>query len=77
MSPSRDTTPAAERLRLAAIRAMPPEVRLREALRLSEMVRSLTLTGLRPLHPNLSELRLVEIVLGKRLIPPDPGATPP
>ena len=64
-----DTSPDAERVRLAAVRAMEPARRLRQALDLSEAARNLALTGLRATHPGLSELELVELMLGRSLLP--------
>ena len=41
LAPLRDTLPDAEQVRLAAIRRMDPAQRLREAIELSELVRTL------------------------------------
>jgi hypothetical protein len=66
----RDTTPAADEIRLAAIRRMPPAERLRQAFALSESVRNVALARLRSLHPGCSDLELVEILVGRQLVPP-------
>lgn len=71
----RDTTTAAEQVRLDAIRRVDPNQRLAQALELSESVRALALAGLRRLHPERSELELVELLVGAPLIaarPADP-----
>ena len=65
----RDTTPAAEQAYLAAIRAMQPAVRLRQALDLSETGRQLLMAGLRTRYPDRTDLQLVELSLGRRLMP--------
>jgi hypothetical protein len=65
----RDTTPAAEQERLEAIRRMEPMQRLRQALELSESVRALSLSRLRTLHRERSDLELVELLLGVPLRP--------
>lgn len=70
----RDTSPDAERLRLAAIRLMEPARRLREALELSETARELALVRLRAIHPGRTDLELVELMLGRALLPPGPAA---
>ena len=67
----RDTTAAAEAIRVAAIRRMAPAERLRQALVLSESVRTVALARLRVLHPGRSDLELVEILLGCQLVPVD------
>ena len=65
----RDTTVAAEQVRLAAIRAMPPAQRLRQAIELSERARAIALAAMRERHPGRSDLELVELLLGQQLIP--------
>lgn len=65
-----DTTTAAEHVRLTTIRAMKPAARLRQALELSETSRRLLVTGLRTRYPDLTDLQLVELSLGRRLVPP-------
>jgi hypothetical protein len=70
-----DTTPEADRVRLEAIRRMAPVDRLAQALEWSESVRELALIRLRQLHPGRSDLELVELMLGERLMPP-PQARP-
>jgi hypothetical protein len=65
----RDTSPAAEAVRLAAIRRMEPAERLRQAFALSESVRALALARLRAAHPGRTDLELVELLLGTRLVP--------
>lgn len=59
----RDTTPAAEQVRRAAIRQLDPLDRLRQAFELSEAMRALALAGLRAAHPDCSERELVEQLL--------------
>lgn len=76
MPGTRDTTPEAQRLQLAAQRRMPPAARLRQALELSETMRALALARLRPLHPGLSDLELVEQLLGVTLVPHSSGLPP-
>lgn len=70
-----DTTDEAERVQLAAIRAMSPGERLRQALELSETMRQLTLVGLRARHPGLSDSRLVALLLESEA-PPTRRPTP-
>lgn len=65
----RDTTPAAEQVRLEAIRRIEPIQRLRQALELSDSVRALALSRLRTLHADRTELELVELLLGVTLVP--------
>lgn len=67
--PVRDTTPAAEAVRLAAIRGMSAGERLQQAFALSETLRQLALTGLRARHPELSDVELLEMFLGAPLLP--------
>ena len=69
MPGTRDTSPEAQSIQLAAQRLMPPAARLRQALELSETMRALALARLRPLHPGLSELERVERLLGGTLVP--------
>ena len=64
-----DTTSAAEAIHLATIRALPPEVRLRQALDMSEACRRLLVTGLRTRSPHRTDLELIELSLGRRLVP--------
>jgi hypothetical protein len=72
-----DTSPAAEAVRVAAIRRLPPTQRLLQALELSESVRALALARLRDLHRDRTELELVELLLGAPLIPArTSGSTP-
>ncbi len=63
----RDTATAAEELRKAAIRAMSPAERLRQAIDLSETTRALALTGLRARYPSRTDLELIELYAGYRL----------
>jgi len=65
----RDTSAAAERVRLAAIRAMTPAQRLRQALDLSETTRQLAIVGLRQRYPDLTVVELVELYAGHRILP--------
>jgi len=64
-----DTTPAADAVRLVAIRRMAPAERLRQAFALSESMRALGLARLRQAHPQASDLELVERLLGATLVP--------
>jgi hypothetical protein len=64
-----DTTRAAEGVRLAAIRQLGLAERLRQMFELSESVRRLALSGLRERYPDHTDLELVEILLGRRLVP--------
>jgi hypothetical protein len=64
-----DTTLAAEQVRLAAIRGMTPAQRLSQMFQLSHAVRQLAFTGLRERHPDCTDLELVELMLGKTLVP--------
>ena len=66
-----DTSPEAKALRIAAIRAMAPAERLRQALDFSEWSRQLMFAGLRRRFPDDSDLQLVERVLGRELVPRD------
>jgi len=68
----RDTTPEAEQVLLAAIRQMGPAARLRRAFEFSEWVRDLALSRLRERHPDRTDLELMELMLGRRLIPASP-----
>jgi hypothetical protein len=70
LSRMRDTTAEADEVQLDAIRHMAPGLRLAQALELSESVRRLALTRLRTLHPDRSDLELVELLLGAPIIPP-------
>lgn len=74
----RHTSPEAAAIARAAIRARPPVERMREALALSETLRSLGLARLRQRHPTDSTIRLVERLTGEPLVPrartgPGPG----
>jgi len=65
----RDTGPAAEQVQLDALRRMAPAERIRLAFELSESVRRVTLAGLRARHPDRTDLELVELMLGRPLLP--------
>lgn len=65
----RDTTPEAHRTHLDAIRRIPPIQRLIQAIAFSESERAVALAGLRRLHPELTEFELVELRIGRPLIP--------
>jgi hypothetical protein len=65
----RDTQREAEAIRLAAIGQLTPGERVRQALEFSEWVRQLALAGLRKHYPERSDLELVELMLGVRLVP--------
>jgi hypothetical protein len=69
----RDTTQAAEQVRVEAIRRLEPGLRLRQALELSESFRSLAVFRLREWHPERTDLELVELLLGGPLITPRPA----
>ena len=69
----RDTTQAAEQVRVEAIRRLEPGLRLRQALELSESFRSLAVSRLRGWHPERTDLELVELLLGGPLITPRPA----
>ena len=62
-----DTAPAAEAVRIAAVRRRAPADRLRQAMAWSESLRSVALARLRRRHPGRSEVELVELLLGVRL----------
>lgn len=72
----RDTTPAAQEMRDAAIRRMEPSERVRLAFAHSEFLRELALTRLRALYPNRTDLELVGLMLGQRLGPSRSPAPP-
>lgn len=59
-----DTTPDAEQVRLAAIRAMSPAERLRQAIDLSEAARRLAVAGLRARYPGLRDVEIAAIYAG-------------
>jgi hypothetical protein len=63
----RDTPAFAEQVRLAAIRRMPPDARLRQALELSEWVRNIALEAQRRRHPDRTDLELVELMVERPL----------
>ena len=69
LAPMRDTAPAAEQIRLEAIRRLDPVERVRQALALSESMRALALAGLAARFPGHTRLELVEILLGAPLVP--------
>lgn len=56
---------------------MAPAQRLAQALALSEINRRLLVAGLRVRHPTLTDLQLVELSLGRRLVPANPTGAPP
>lgn len=64
-----DTTPAAHKLVVEALRRQPPAERLRAMFALSESMRTLALDHLRALHPERSTLELVELLTGESLLP--------
>ena len=64
-----DTSPAAEAVRVAAIRRLEPTRRLMQALELSESVRALALARLRELHRDRTDLELMELLMDAPLIP--------
>lgn len=69
MSAAHDTTSAAEQVRVAAIRGMSPVARLHQVFELSESVRRVALSTLRLRHPDYTDVELVELFLGERLLP--------
>ena len=64
---------AVEEARLDAIRRVAPMQRLLQALELSETIRALQLTRFRELHPDRTDLELVELLIGAPLIPARPA----
>lgn len=72
--PPRDTSRTADAMRLAAIRRQRPADRLRQALELSESTRAFALASLRQKHPERSDRRLVELIIGAAL--PERGLQP-
>jgi len=65
----RDTAAAALAVQAEAVRRLEPVERLRQALELSESARALSLSRLRTLHADLTELELVELLINASLIP--------
>ena len=57
-----DTSPEAEAVQLAAIRARSPEARLRDALELSELVHASVMARLKARHPERSVVELALLV---------------
>lgn len=53
-----DTSPEAEAVQLAAIRARSPEARLRDALELSELVHAAAMARLRARYPDRAVVEL-------------------
>jgi hypothetical protein len=64
----RDTSRAAEAIRIAAVRRQRPADRLRQALEFSESARALALASLRRRHPERTDRQLVELLLGETLV---------
>ena len=64
MTRSCDTTSAAELVRVAAIRAMSPGMRLRQALDWSESVRRVALAALRQRYPHYTDRAIIELLHG-------------
>ncbi|MCC6245408.1 MAG: hypothetical protein IT353_21380 [Gemmatimonadaceae bacterium] len=64
-----DTRPEATAVVREAIRRISPAERMRQALELSEQLRTLSLTTLRRRHPDLSTLQLVELMTGETRVP--------
>jgi hypothetical protein len=67
----RDTTNEAAAVADAAIKSMDPVDRLRQSLAHSEAMRDVALMRLRAKHPGVSTLRLVEFLIGERLVRDD------
>jgi hypothetical protein len=65
----KDTRPEAAAIVREAMRRTAPADRVRQALVLSEQMRTLSLATLRRHHPALSTLQLVELLSGETLIP--------
>ena len=65
----RDTTDAAEAVRLAAVRRLTPAERLSQMFELSESMRQAALAGLRRRYPDSTDLELVERLLGQTIVP--------
>ncbi len=63
-----DTSLAAERVRVDAIRSIAPIQRLVQALELSESVRALAIARLEILHADRTELELMELLVGAPLM---------
>ncbi len=61
-----DTSPEAEAVQLAAIRARSPEARLRDALELSELVHAAAMARLRARYPDRT---MVELALMSMSVP--------
>ncbi|MEP6591773.1 MAG: hypothetical protein ABJC19_11370 [Gemmatimonadota bacterium] len=72
----RDTSRSAATSQDNAIRALAPADRLAQAMALSETNRRLLIAGLRVRHPALTDLQLVELSLGRRLVPLDTTSPP-
>ena len=73
----RDTTAAAEQVRLDAIRRLQPAQRLMQALELSDLVRALALRRLRELHADRTELELMKLLTEAQVaLPRAPGRAP-
>jgi hypothetical protein len=62
LSPMRDTLDPAEAVRIAAIRRLSPEVRLRNALDLSELAMRLAMARIRGTHPELREHQVLALL---------------
>jgi hypothetical protein len=60
LSIMRDTLDAAEAVRIAAVRAVPPAGHLRNAIDLSDLAMRLAMTRIRAEHPDLDERQLIE-----------------
>lgn len=70
-----DTTPgAAAAARAAMLRSTSVE-RMERSFAFSEQMRELSLAALRPRHPHLTTLQLVELLVGESLVPS--SRTPP
>lgn len=64
-----DTSPDAEVIHKDAILRIPPAERIRQVLAHSDAMRELMLAPLRRKHPEMSTLELVELLLGRQLMP--------
>lgn len=76
-----DTTPEAEEVLIKLLRDAPPSRKIEMVCELNQMVRQLTIAGLRERHPNADEeeirRRLADMLLGKELAEEVYGPLPP
>ena len=71
MTVMRDTSPAARRLQVEALRRLDGPTRLQMAMAMSEEVRSVTVAGIRHRHPDWTDAavhrELLRLMLGRDL----------